>query len=133
MRQDRARPPPLAAARLNIPTLLVIGGYQGSARTTTIYVDIEEVFLGAGPHVAGKLSFDDLMGMCEDAITSPGVCSGMGTANSMHIVCERFMSLPGGAPGVPIRRARGRLREEIRPASSVEMVAGKISSPRSRS
>jgi dihydroxy-acid dehydratase len=89
----------MAAARLNIPTLLVIGGYQGSGSFHNHHVDIEEVFLGAGHHVAGKLSFDDLLGMSENAITSPGVCSGMGTANSMHIVCEALgMSLPGGAP-----------------------------------
>jgi dihydroxy-acid dehydratase len=89
----------MAAARLNIPTLLVIGGYQGSGTFRNHHVDIEEVFLGAGHHVAGKLSFDDLLGMSENAITSPGVCSGMGTANSMHIVCEALgMSLPGGAP-----------------------------------
>jgi dihydroxy-acid dehydratase len=89
----------MAAARLNIPTLLVIGGYQGSGTYHNHHVDIEEVFLGAGHHVAGKLSFEDLLGMSENAITSPGVCSGMGTANSMHIVCEALgMSLPGGAP-----------------------------------
>jgi dihydroxy-acid dehydratase len=89
----------MAAARINIPTLLVIGGYQGSGVYHNHHVDIEEVFLGAGHHVAGSLSFDDLLGMSENAITSPGVCSGMGTANSMHIVCEALgMSLPGGAP-----------------------------------
>jgi dihydroxy-acid dehydratase len=89
----------MAAARLNIPTILVIGGYQGSGTFHNHHMDIEEVFLGAGHHVAGKLSFDDLLGMSESAITSPGVCSGMGTANSMHIVCEALgMSLPGGAP-----------------------------------
>jgi dihydroxy-acid dehydratase len=89
----------MAAARLDIPTLLVIGGYQGSGVFHNHHVDIEEVFLGAGHHVAGALSFDDLLGMSENAITSPGVCSGMGTANSMHIVCEALgMSLPGGAP-----------------------------------
>src|SRR4029453_15759964 len=33
------------------------------------------------------------------AITGPGVCAGMGTANSMHIVCEALgMTLPGAAP-----------------------------------
>jgi dihydroxy-acid dehydratase len=89
----------MAAARLNIPTILVIGGYQGSGVYRNHHVDIEEVFLGAGHHVAGKLSFDDLLGMSENAITGPGVCSGMGTANSMHIVTEALgMSLPGGAP-----------------------------------
>src|SRR4051812_40626605 len=89
----------MAAARLNIPSLLVIGGYQPSGVYRNHHVDIEEVFLGAGHHVAGKLSFEDLLGMSEAAIGGPGVCSGMGTANSMHIVTEALgMSLPGAAP-----------------------------------
>src|SRR5438552_19105647 len=47
----------------------------------------------------GKLSKDTLRGMCDHAIGGPGVCSGMGTANSMHIVCEALgMALPGSAP-----------------------------------
>src|SRR5690606_41745139 len=33
------------------------------------------------------------------AIQGPGVCAGMGTANSMHSVCEALgMALPGSAP-----------------------------------
>ena len=78
---------------------MVICGYQPSGDRQNHHMDIEEVFLGAGHHVAGKLSFDDLIGMSENAILGPGVCSGMGTANSMHIVCEALgMSLPGSAP-----------------------------------
>jgi dihydroxy-acid dehydratase len=41
----------------------------------------------------------DLTGMADVAVRSPGVCAGMGTANSMHIVCEALgMALPGSAP-----------------------------------
>src|SRR5262252_7508171 len=37
--------------------------------------------------------------MCDHAIGGPGVCAGMGTANSMHIACEALgMTLPGAAP-----------------------------------
>src|SRR5439155_10548404 len=47
----------------------------------------------------GKLSKDTLRGMCDHAIGGPGVCAGMGTANSMHIVCEALgMALPGSTP-----------------------------------
>jgi dihydroxy-acid dehydratase len=47
----------------------------------------------------GKLSKETLAGMCDHAITGPGVCAGMGTANSMHIACEALgMTLPGAAP-----------------------------------
>jgi dihydroxy-acid dehydratase len=89
----------MAAARLNIPSISVLCGYQKAGEYKGHHVDIEEVFLGAGHHVSGALSFDDLKGMADNAIKSPGVCAGMGTANSMHSVVEALgMSLPGGAP-----------------------------------
>ena len=49
--------------------------------------------------MSGKLAHETLLGMSHYAIRSPGVCSGMGTANSMHIVVEALgMALPGSAP-----------------------------------
>ncbi|KAA2314965.1 dihydroxy-acid dehydratase [Pseudooceanicola sediminis] len=89
----------MAAARLNIPTIFVICGYQDSGEVDGQHVDIEDVFLGAGHHAMGAISLDRLTAMSENAIRSPGVCSGMGTANSMHSVIEALgMSLPGTAP-----------------------------------
>ena len=91
----------MAAARLNIPT------HPGDRRLSgpsgvyhNHHVDIEEVFLGAGHHVAGSTVVRrSARHERERHHQSPGVCSGMGTANSMHIVCEALgMSLPGGAP-----------------------------------
>ena len=75
------------------------------------------------PSVAGKLSFDDLKGMSENAIRGPGVCSGMGTANSMHIVCEALgMSLPGAAPVARQQPAHVRLSRAAPARRIVEMV-----------
>ena len=89
----------MAAGRFNIPTILVMCGYQPSGHYEGRHVDIEDVFLGSVQAMFGKLSKDTLRGMCDHAIGGPGVCAGMGTANSMHIVCEALgMSLPGGAP-----------------------------------
>jgi dihydroxy-acid dehydratase len=89
----------MAAGRFNIPTILVICGYQPSGHFEGKHVDIEEVFIGSVRAMFGKLSKDTLAGMCDHAITGPGVCAGMGTANSMHIVCEALgMTLPGAAP-----------------------------------
>ena len=89
----------MAAARLNIPTVLVPCGYQPSGEYRGHHVDIEEVFIGAMHAVAGKLPVEELVGMSREAIRGPGVCSGLGTANSMHIVCEALgMALPGSAP-----------------------------------
>jgi dihydroxy-acid dehydratase len=89
----------MAAARLDIPSLMVICGYQSSGHIGNEHVDIEEVFLHAGYHAQGATSFERLKQMSEVAIRSPGVCSGMGTANSMHSVTEALgMCLPGAAP-----------------------------------
>jgi dihydroxy-acid dehydratase len=89
----------MAAARMNIPTIVVICGYQPSGEIDGAHVDIEEVFLGAGHHAAGKITLERLTEMSEQAIRGPGVCSGMGTANSMHSVCEALgLCLPGSAP-----------------------------------
>ena len=89
----------MAAGRFNIPTILVMCGYQPSGHFEGKHVDIEDVFLGSVQAMFGKLSKEKLRGMCDHAITGPGVCAGMGTANSMHIVCEALgMALPGSAP-----------------------------------
>ncbi len=89
----------MAAGRFNIPSILVICGYQPSGHYEGKHVDIEDVFLGSVQAMFGKLSHDTLRGMCDHAIGGPGVCAGMGTANSMHITVEALgMSLPGGAP-----------------------------------
>jgi dihydroxy-acid dehydratase len=89
----------MAAGRFNIPSILVIGGYQPSGTYKGKPVDIEEVFMGATHATFGKLTREDVLAMSENAIRGPGVCSGMATANSMHIVCEALgMALPGSAP-----------------------------------
>ena len=89
----------MAAARLDIPTIVVGCGYQPCGRFRDEHVDIEEVFLAAGHVAAGAMSMCDLVGMSDNAILGPGVCAGMGTANSMHVACEALgMALPGSTP-----------------------------------
>jgi dihydroxy-acid dehydratase len=89
----------MAAGRFNIPTILVMCGYQPSGHFEGKHVDIEDVFLGSVQAMFGKLPKETLRGMCDHAIGGPGVCAGMGTANSMHIVCEALgMALPGSTP-----------------------------------
>jgi dihydroxy-acid dehydratase len=89
----------MAAGRLNIPTIAVICGYQDSGQFRGQRVDIEEVFLKSGYLASGRITLDELGQMADVAVQSPGVCAGMGTANSMHTVCEALgMTLPGSAP-----------------------------------
>jgi dihydroxy-acid dehydratase len=93
---DKTAPAQLmAAGRLDLPTLLVACGYQPSGCFRGGHCDIEDVFL----HACGKSTVDELTEMSDGAVGGPGVCPGMGTANSMHVVAEALgMALPGTTP-----------------------------------
>lgn len=97
---DKTTPAQLmAAARLNIPSIIIPCGYQGSGRYCDAHFDIEDVFLNSARVHSGEISVDELEAMANVAVTSPGVCAGMGTANTMHIAAEALgMALPGSAP-----------------------------------
>jgi len=89
----------MAAARLDLPTILVPCGYQRDGVLDGKRVDIEEVYESVGKVATGEMSLEQLGRMCDVAIGSPGVCAGMGTANTMHIACEALgMALPGSSP-----------------------------------
>jgi dihydroxy-acid dehydratase len=89
----------MAAARLNIPTIIVACGYQASGSYQGRHCDIEDVFLAAGHVASGRLSVGELTEMSANAVLSPGVCAGIGTANTMHLACEALgMALPGSTP-----------------------------------
>lgn len=91
----------MAAARLNIPTIVVACGYQPSGKWRGEPIDIEELWLRAAQHAAGdpRYSEEELREMAAEAIKGPGVCPGMGTANSMHMVAEALgLALPGTTP-----------------------------------
>ncbi|MBV9451499.1 MAG: dihydroxy-acid dehydratase [Streptosporangiaceae bacterium] len=97
----------MAAARLNIPTIIVACGYQPSGTYRGRHCDIEDVFLAAGHAANGRLSLTELTEMSENAVLGPGVCAGMGTANTMHLAAEALgMALPGSTP---VRANSGRM------------------------
>jgi dihydroxy-acid dehydratase len=89
----------MAAGRLNIPTILVICGYQPAGEIDGQHVDIEDVFAASVQAALGKIPRERLTRMADAAVQGPGVCQGMATANSMHVACEALgMTLPGSAP-----------------------------------
>jgi dihydroxy-acid dehydratase len=89
----------MAAARLDIPTLVVACGYQRHGHYGGREVDIEEVFESVGKVSAGHITVEELGAMCDVAVGGPGVCAGMGTANTMHIAAEALgLALPGSTP-----------------------------------
>lgn len=89
----------MAAARLDIPSLVVACGYQPHGHLDGRAVDIEEVYESVGKVGAGHMTLERLGAMCDVAVQGPGVCAGMGTANTMHIAAEALgLALPGSTP-----------------------------------
>jgi len=89
----------MAAMRLNIPTLLVIGGYQASGMIEGDHVDIEDLFDGGVREQLGGAMKHSVEAMTRQAVRGPGVCAGMATANTMHCVVEALgMCIAGSAP-----------------------------------
>ena len=112
----------MAAGRLNVPTLIVPCGYQQSGEYKGQHLDIEEVFLKSAYVSSGSVNLTEVTEMADVAVRSPGVCAGMGTANSMHIVAEALgMTLPGAAP---VAALSAKMMDDVRAAGSriVEMV-----------
>jgi dihydroxy-acid dehydratase len=102
----------MAAGRLDVPTIVAVCGYQQSGEYRGEHVDIEEVFLKSAYVSSGAVQPDEVREMADVAVRSPGVCAGMGTANSMHIVAEALgMTLPGAAP---VAALSGRMMDTVR-------------------
>ncbi|NOW46399.1 dihydroxy-acid dehydratase [Novosphingobium sp. SG751A] len=112
----------MAAMRLDIPTLLVIGGYQASGEIDGDPVDIEDLFSGGVSEKLGKPGKHPIEEVAKQAIRGPGVCAGMATANTMHCVVEALgMCIAGSAP---VRANSGKMFEAARAAGAriVDMV-----------
>lgn len=91
----------MACGRLNIPAIVLTCGYQlgGTCGKDHKPVDIEDLYNSVGTYKAGKMTLDELQEMSCVAIKGPGVCAGLATANSMHVLAEALgMSLTGNAP-----------------------------------
>ena len=99
----------MAAARLDLPAVVVTAGpmlsYQGDGKN----LDLNSVFEAVGAFKAGKATQAEL-DFCENnACPSCGSCSGMFTANSMACLSEAIgMALPGNGtiPAVYAERLR---------------------------
>lgn len=119
----------MAAARLNIPSILVPCGYQLGGQCGGREVDIEEVYKAVGAVGNGSMTVEELEDWTRVAIQGPGVCAGLATANSMHIMAEALgMALAGSAP---IRAGSPRLYDAARRAAMrIVALAGRDLLPR---
>ncbi|MBS1852727.1 MAG: dihydroxy-acid dehydratase [Acidobacteria bacterium] len=109
----------MAAGRLNIPSIVVPCGYQLGGECGGREVDIEEVYKAVGTVATGRMTVDDLECWTKVAIKGPGVCAGLATANSMHVMAEALgMAQPGTTP---IRAGSDKLTEVARRSGAIIM------------
>ncbi len=97
----------MAAARVNVPAIVVSGGPMLAGRGGQ---DLNSVFEAVGAFSAGKLDEEGLRCVESEACPSCGSCSGMFTANSMNCLSEALgMALPGNGTIPAVMAARVRL------------------------
>ncbi len=88
----------MAAARLNLPSIVVTGGAMCPGFVGDKSVDLISVFEAIGEYKAGKITEEQLRELENLACPGPGSCAGLFTANTMACVTEALgMSLPGCA------------------------------------
>ena len=104
----------MAAARLNLPAIVVSGGPMLAGRhpdkSNDSMIDLATVFEAVGAVHAGRMSPEMLSAMEDAACPTCGSCAGMFTANSMNCLTEALgMALPGNGTIPAVMAARIRL------------------------
>jgi dihydroxy-acid dehydratase len=96
----------MAAARLNIPAIVVSGGPMLVGHWRGEVADLNSVFMGVGRVVAGTMTEAELAELECVACPGCGSCSGMFTANTMNCLSEALgMALPGNGT-IPAAESR---------------------------
>lgn len=100
----------MAAARLNIPAIVVSGGPMMAGRFEDKDVSVSTLFEAVGAVQAGRMTGEELAELEDNACPGCGSCSGMFTANSMNCLSEALgMALPGNGTIPAVSAARRRL------------------------
>lgn len=103
----------MAAARVNIPTIVISGGPMLAGRFKGSNISVTQLFEGAGSVLGGKITEEELAEMEETACPGCGSCAGMFTANSMNCLTEALgMGLPGNGTIPAVYGARMRLAKQ---------------------
>jgi dihydroxy-acid dehydratase len=119
----------MAAARVNIPAILVSGGPMRAGRVGGRDVSVSSVFEAVGSARAARLSSGGLIEYENRACPGCGSCAGLFTANSMNCLSEALgMALPGNGT-IPAVDA-GRLRLARRSGAAVMSLVRRNIRPR---
>ena len=100
----------MAAARLNIPSILVSGGPMLAGRQGQRKVSLSQMFEAVGSYKAGMIDDATLDDFTKNTCPGCGSCAGMYTANSMNCLSEAIgMALPGNGTIPAVYSARTQL------------------------
>lgn len=103
----------MAAARLDLPAVLVSGGPMLAGEIESGKVDLSSIFESIGAVRSGRLSEEELEQIVMRACPGCGSCAGMFTANSMNCMAEALgIALPGNGTIPAVNAARIRLAKE---------------------
>jgi len=109
----------MAAARLNIPAIVVSGGPMLAGECCGQTIDLISVFEAVGKVSVGEFTDEELKRYEDAACPGAGSCSGMFTANSMNALTEALgLALPGNGTIPAVMAARLRLAK----ASGMQIV-----------
>ncbi|MCX7614850.1 MAG: dihydroxy-acid dehydratase [Clostridiales bacterium] len=99
----------MAAARLNIPSIVVSGGPMLPGKRDGKELSLQDMFEAVGARKAGLIDDETLCDVEQKACPGCGSCAGMFTANSMNCLCEAIgIALPGNGtiPAVSSERVQ---------------------------
>lgn len=100
----------MAAAKLNIPTIIVSGGPMLKGKTLSKDMDLVTAFEAVGSKSQDKMTDGEFKEIEELACPTCGSCSGMFTANSMNCIVEALgMSLEGNGTIPAVYSSRNNL------------------------
>lgn len=103
----------MAAARLNIPAIVVSGGAMSAGKIKGKKLSLVSAFEGVAAFKTGKIDDKQLHEIESKCCPTCGSCSGMFTANSMNCLTEVLgMGLPGNGTIPAVESARIRLAKE---------------------
>ena len=98
----------MAAARLNIPAVVVSGGPMLPGRYKGHDVSVSQAFEAAGKFAAGDISAEEMADLEAKCCPGCGSCAGLFTANTMNSLTEVLgMALPGNGT-IPAAYTGGR-------------------------
>lgn len=88
----------MAAAMLDVPAIIVTGGYMQDGDYKGRRVNFIDVGRAVGAATSNIISMEECNCIINNACTNPGACGMMGTANTMCIVAEALgMTMPGNS------------------------------------